>query len=97
MMYNKIPILLITLSLLLLSNTQYCSSACIDYYGACFDSTPNGCYVCANHIYNMNVVMTSSCSTLNQTSVVSYDLTNPALSLAGYTSTQTTPYTCGAY
>ena len=50
----------------------YCSSTCIDYTGACFDDTPQGCYVCANTIFNINSNSSSAtpCSPADQTTII---------------------------
>lgn len=66
---------LITITLLLLVipiSSLYCSSTCIDYTGACFDETPSGCWVCANHIFNFNSDLSSStrCTPLSQSTVL---------------------------
>lgn len=77
---------------------NYCSSACIDYTGACFDETPQGCWVCATSVYNMAVSIGSPCSVLLQTSVLATELPNsPGMSLFGYTTSNPTPVTCTNY
>lgn len=68
---QSLVVLALLLSLTLPSLSQsYCSSACIDYTGACFNETPQGCWVCATSVYDMNVAIGSSCSVLTQTNVL---------------------------
>jgi hypothetical protein len=33
------------------NNRKFYHSSCIAYIGACFDTAPNTCFVCANSIY----------------------------------------------
>ena len=78
----------------------FCSSACIDFKGTCFNETAAACMVCANNIYNLNANWSSAtpCSLLPQRTVVAQDLANsPSMSLTGYTSSQSTPVTCTNY
>lgn len=89
--------LLLSLTLPGLSQS-YCSSACIDYTGACFNETPQGCWVCATSVYDMNVAIGSSCNVLTQTNVLATELPNsPTMSLFGYTTSNPTPITCTNY
>jgi len=71
----------------------------VDYVSACYDDTPQGCYVCAYKIYNLaaNLSSTTPCSLLNQTSIITKELPNVGMSLAGYTSTKSSTITCTNY
>ena len=71
-MINYVAIALTLLILANPTNSLYCSSTCIDYTGACFDETPAGCWVCANHIFNFNSDLTSTthCTPLSQSTVI---------------------------
>lgn len=93
--------LLISLALLLTLTQQYfCSSSCIDFINTCSDETPAGCTICANNIYNLlgNTSSTTPCTLASQRTIVANDLPNtPAMSLAGFTSSKTTPVTCTNY
>lgn len=82
-----------------LSQSLYCSSSCIDYVGACFDDTPQGCWVCANKIYNLvsNIGSATPCSLLNQRAIIANQLSNTGMSLAGYTSTKPSTITFTNY
>jgi hypothetical protein len=95
----SMKILLLTLCLITPSFQIYCSSTCIDYVDTCFDDTPQGCYVCANHIYNQNANMSSTtpCGLLAQTSIIANDLPNTNMALTGYSSSKTTTITCTNY
>ena len=98
-MNRKILILLLLTALTQTTLNTYCSSTCIDYTGACFDETPQGCWVCADHIYNMisTIGAANPCSVKNQVTVLAKELPNTAMSLFGYTSTNPTPFTCTNY
>lgn len=88
------------LSLLLISASGlYCSSTCIDYTGACFDETPQGCWVCATNIFNMNANLSSAtpCTAKSQNTIIANELPNTGMTLAGYTSTKTSTVTCTNY
>lgn len=83
-----------------LAQEPYCSSTCIDYTGACFDETSQGCWACADHIFNMNIVWGAAdpCAIKTQTTVLAKELPNtPSMSLFGYTSSNPTPLTCTNY
>lgn len=59
--------------LILQSNSQFCSSTCVDYYGACYGVTSDYCYACAPSIYNLHVdgsVTPWQCTVLPQTSIL---------------------------
>jgi hypothetical protein len=94
---------LLALLLLLLAApaaAYFCSSACIDYVGTCFNETTAGCMVCANNIFNINANWSSPtpCSLAPQRTIVANDLPNsPSMSLAGFTSSSPTPVTCSNY
>ena len=67
-----IKVALLLLSLLLPVLSTYCSSTCIEYVDACFDDTPQGCWVCANNVFNMHSNLTSStpCTQAPQTTIL---------------------------
>jgi len=92
-------ILVITALIAYPTSSIYCSSTCIDYISACFDETPQGCWVCANHIFNINSNLSSStpCAPLNQSTILANELSNTAMSLYGYSSSEPTPVTCTNY
>ena len=82
------------------SHNGYCSSTCIEYTGACFDDTPQGCWACADSIYNIqaNLFSATPCSLADQTTIVAQELDNsPLMDLTGYTSSTPTPLTCTNY
>lgn len=92
--------LLIALSIITPALQLYCSTACADYLSACFDDTPNGCYACAPHVFNLSRNMTSanpSCSLLTQNSMIYNELPNLNMALTGYTSSKPSPITCTNY
>ena len=90
-------ILLYTYFLALSVSAFYCSSTCIDYTDTCYDKTTTGCWVCANHIFNMVAHTNGSCILANQTSIVANELADPTMDLTGYASSTLTPYTCSSY
>ena len=78
----------------------FCSSQCVDYSGACWNETTAGCIACAQNIFNIgaNWTSTTPCTLLSQRTIVANELPNtPAMSLAGYSSTQVSPVTCSNY
>lgn len=98
-MRSHLQIAIILGSLIISGLGLYCSSTCVDYTGACYDDTPQGCYACANHIYGLAANMTAAvpCTTLPQTSVIANDLANTGMTLSGFTSSQAATKTCTNY
>lgn len=98
-MRKNLICLLITALLIASTLSIFCSSTCADYVQACYNETPQGCYACADHIYELNANMSSTtpCTTKSQITVLAKELSNTNMTLFGYTSSQYTPVTCTNY
>lgn len=72
--FTKFFILLTILALFCVQiNSQFCSSTCVDYIGACFGITATTCYACATSIFNLTVDnsgATPQCDLLPQTQIL---------------------------
>lgn len=86
---------IVGLMMVVASMNLYCSSPCIAHESVCSSATFGDCTVCATSIYTM-VPDQTGCVLLNQTQIMSVDLTAP-ISLSGWATSQPVPFSCGAY
>jgi hypothetical protein len=82
------------------NNNKFCHSNCISYIGACFDSTPNACFVCANSIFKSKDFTNpyNPCLLKDQRTILFNDLDSTnALSLDGFQTSNSALFNCAAF
>lgn len=82
------------------NNRNFCHSSCIAYIGACFDNTPNACFVCANSIYRDKDFTNpyNPCVLKDQRAIMFNELDSTNfLSLDGFSTSSPALFNCGAF